>query len=75
MKRIRKKEEIDPSLVIYINGKAVSLPLSIEDKDFIVLKYSVKDLFNVNQENIISLQLSGNSEVNIKIKEIVVELR
>jgi len=71
----KKKEEIDPSLVIYINGKAVSLPLSIEDKDFIVLKYSVKDLFNVNQENVISLQLSGNSEVNIKIKEIVVEVR
>ncbi|MCX7720573.1 MAG: PEGA domain-containing protein [Dictyoglomus thermophilum] len=71
----KKKSEIYPSLVILVNGKNITLPISFEDKDYVIAKWNIGDFFDPNKENVITIRVLSEAQNNVRVKEIVVEGR
>jgi len=71
----RKSTEIYPSLVILVNGKNITLPISFEDKDYVIAKWNIGDFFDPNKENVITIRVLSEAQNNVRVKEIVVEGR
>lgn len=71
----KKKSEVNPVLVISVNGKIIIPPLSIEDKDYCILKLNIKDHFDITKDNLITINVLSTSENNVRLKEIIVEGR
>jgi len=71
----KKKSEIYPSLVILVNGKNITLPISFEDKDYVIAKWNIGDFFDPNKENVITIRVLSETQNNVRVKEIVVEGR
>jgi len=67
------KREIEPRLIVYINGKNITLPISVDENGYVVLKWDVTSYFVVDGENSISLNIIPEAQDNVRIKEIIIE--
>ncbi len=69
----KKKSILDPILIVLVNGKPITLPMGFEDKDYVIVKWNIKDYFDPSKENIITLRILQDALNNVRLKEIVVE--
>ncbi|MGB4645631.1 MAG: hypothetical protein WBH76_07020, partial [Dictyoglomaceae bacterium] len=67
------KGEIEPRLSVYVNGKNITLPISVDEKGYVVLKWDITSYFMVDGENSISLNVVPEAQNNVRIKEIIIE--